>query len=168
MEDFLRVGIISSTHGVRGEAKVYPTTDDIKRFDQLKDVVLDTGKEYIDLEVESVKYFKNMVILKFKGINNINDIEKYKNMDLLVTRDNAIELEEDEYFITDIIGFKVITEENIVLGELTQVLVTGANDVYLVKTEEGKEILLPAIKECILDIDLESKIIKVHLMKGLI
>lgn len=168
MEDFLRVGIISSTHGVRGEVKVYPTTDDIKRFDHLKEVILDTGKENIDLEVENVKYFKNMVILKFKGINSINDIEKYKNMDLLVTRDNAVELEEDEYFITDIIGFKVVTEEEIVLGHLSQVLVTGANDVYLVKTEEGKEILLPAIRQCILDIDLESKIIKVHLMDGLI
>jgi 16S rRNA processing protein RimM len=111
MDNFLRVGVISSTHGVKGEVKVFPTTDDVNRFNDLKQVLLDTGKEYIELEIEGVKYFKQFVILKFKGINNINDIEKYKGKDLLVSRENAVKLEEDEYFIYDIIGSKVITDD---------------------------------------------------------
>ncbi len=168
MDDLLKVGTISKAHGIRGEVKVYPTTDDIRRFDDLYDVILDTGKELLYLEVESVKYFKNQAILKFKDINNINDIEKYKGKDLLVTRENAVELEENEYFITDLIGAKIVTDKEDELGTLTEVLKTGANDVYIVKTKEGKEILLPVIKECILDVDIEKHLIKVHLMDGLI
>lgn len=167
MEDLLIVGTIIKPHGVRGEVKVYPTTDDINRFDDLKEVILDTGKEQISLEVEGVKYFKNQVILKFKDMDNINDIEKYKGKDLLVTRENAVPLEENEYFITDLIGSKVITDEDIELGKVKDVLVTGANDVYIIETEEGKEVLLPAIKQCILDVDIEEKIVKVHMMDGL-
>lgn len=167
MEQLLRVGVISSTHGVRGEVKVYPTTDDVNRFKKLKKVVLDTGREYMDLEISGVKFFKNMVILKFKGIDNINDIEKYKGKDLLVTRDQAVPLEEDEYFIYDIIGAKVVTEDGKEFGELKEVLQTGANDVYVVKTTEGKEILLPVIEECILNIDIENKVVTAHIMPGL-
>ena len=103
-------GVISNTHGIRGEVKVYPTTDNVRRFDNLKEVILDTGKEQLNLHVTSVKYFKNMVILKFKEFDNINDIIPYKGMDLLVTRENAIPLEEGEYYIADIIGSKVITD----------------------------------------------------------
>ena len=168
MNEYLRVGVISSTHGIRGEVKVFPTTDDINRFKTLKYVILDTGKEQLELEVEGVKFFKQQAILKFKGIDNINDIEKYKGKDLLVTRENAVKLEQDEYFIYDIIGSKVITEEGTELGELMEVMTTGANDVYIVKTKEGKEVLLPSIKECILDVDVTNKIIKVHVLPGLI
>ncbi|WMJ88293.1 ribosome maturation factor RimM [Anaerocolumna sp. MB42-C2] len=168
MNEYIRVGVISSTHGIRGEVKVFPTTDDINRFKTLKHVILDTGKEQLELEVEGVKFFKQQAILKFKGIDNINDIEKYKGKDLLVTRENAVKLEQDEYFIYDIIGSKVITEEGTELGELTEVMATGANDVYIVKTKEGKEVLLPSIKECILDVDVTNKIIKVHVLPGLI
>jgi 16S rRNA processing protein RimM len=167
MDNFLRVGVISTTHGIRGEVKVYPTTDDLNRFKYLKQVFLDTGKEYIELDVEGVKFFKQLAILKFKGIDNINDIEKYKGKDLLVTREHAVKLESDEYFIYDIIGSKVITDEEVELGELTEVMATGANDVYVVKTKEGKEVLLPSIKECILGVDVDKKIIKVHIMPGL-
>jgi len=167
MNDFLRVGVITSTHGIRGEVKVFPTTDDINRFKTLKQVILDTGKEYLDLEIEGIKLFKQYAILKFKGIDNINDIEKYKGKDLLVTRDNAVKLEEDEYFIYDILGSKVISDEGNELGELTEVLTTAANDVYVVKTKEGKEILIPSIEECILNVDTEKKEIKVHLLPGL-
>ena len=104
MDDMLRVGVISSTHGVRGEVKVYPTTDDANRFKKLKTVILDLGRgEQITLNIESVKFFKNMVILKFKEFDNINDIIPYKGMDLLVTRENAIPLEDGEYYIADII-----------------------------------------------------------------
>ncbi len=168
MEDLLRVGVISTTHGLRGEVKVFPMTDDMDRFDILDEVILDTGKEKINLEIENVKYFKNQVILKFKDIDDINDIEKYKGKDLFVTRENAVLLEEGEYFITDLIGSKVITDEGEDLGVLIDIIVTGANDVYVVKTEEGKEVLIPAIKQCILDINLENKQIKVHLLDGLI
>lgn len=168
MEELFRVGVISNTHGIRGEVKVYPTTDNVRRFDDLKEVILDTGKEQLNLHVTSVKYFKNMVILKFKEFDNINDIIPYKGMDLLVTREKAIPLEDGEYYIADIIGSKVITDEDKILGTLTDVLQTGANDVYVVKTKDGKEVLLPSIEECILDRDIENKIVKVHIMKGLL
>ena len=168
MEELFRVGVISNTHGIRGEVKVYPTTDNVRRFDDLKEVILDTGKEQLNLHVTSVKYFKKMVILQFKEFDTINDIIPYKGMDLLVTRENAIPLEEGEYYIADIIGSKVITDEDKILGTLTDVLQTGANDVYVVKTKDGKEVLLPSIEECILDRDIENKIVKVHIMKGLL
>ncbi len=107
MEDLLQAGVITTTHGIRGEVKVYPTTDDVHRFEDLDSVLLDTGREYIELEIENVKYFKQYAILKFKGINNINDIEKYKGRSLYVTRDQAIPLDEDEYYIEDLIGLDV-------------------------------------------------------------
>lgn len=168
MEDLIRVGVISSTHGIRGEVKVFPTTDDVNRFKNLKDIILDTGKEQITLEIEGIKFFKQIVILKFKGFDNINDIEKYKGKDLLVTRENAIQLKKGEYFIFDLIGSNVITDEGRELGELIEVLQTGSNDVYVVKTKEDKEILLPYIKECILNIDIEQKQIQVHILPGLL
>ncbi|MBH1942403.1 ribosome maturation factor RimM [Mobilitalea sibirica] len=168
MENYLRVGVISNTHGVHGEVKVYPTTDDPNRFQELKQVILDTGKEMITLEITGVRFFKQFVLLKFKGINNINDIEKYKGKDLLITRDKAVKLQKDEYFIFDLIDSEVYTDEGNKLGVLTEILTSSANDVYVVKTMDNKEILLPSIKECILDIDVENKRITVHLMKGLI
>ena len=157
MEQFLRVGVISSTHGIRGEVKVYPTTDDPERFLDLDEVILDTGREHKILEIEGVKFFKNQVILKFKGYDNINDIEKYLKKDLLVDREHAVELGENENFIADLIDMEVVTDEGKVLGTLTDVIETGANDVYAVKTPEGKEILLPAIRDCILDVNVDEK-----------
>ena len=169
MEDLLQVGVITTTHGVRGEVKVFPTTDDPARFKKLKNVILDTGKEKLELEIAGVKFFKNMVILKFKGIDDINDVEKYRKKSLYVTRENAVKLKKDEYFIADLIDLSVIREDNgEVLGKLTDVLQTGANDVYEVKMEDGKEILLPAIRECIKKVDLQKGEITVHVMKGLL
>lgn len=167
MDNFLRVGVISSTHGIKGEVKVFPTTDDPNRFLDLKNILIDTGKEIIPLEIEGVRFFKQMVILKFKGIDNINDIEKYRGRDLLITRDQAVDLKEDEYFIFDLLDSEVVTDEGEVLGVLSEILNTAANDVYVVKTKEGKELLLPSIKECILNIDVQNKKITVHLMDGL-
>ena len=167
MEQLLRVGVISSTHGERGEVKVYPTTDDVNRFKKLKKVVLDTGREYMDLEIYGVKFFKNMVILKFKGIDNINDIEKYKGKDLLVHREDAVALEENENYVADLIDLKVVTDDGKVLGYLTEVMETGANDVYVVETEDGEELLLPAIRDCILDVDLDEEVMTVHILPGL-
>jgi 16S rRNA processing protein RimM len=168
MEDLLQVGAITQTHGLHGEVKVFPTTDDVKRFKKLKDVILDTGKEKITLEIEGVKFFKNLVILKFKGFDNINDIEKYKGKSLYVTRENAVKLRRDEYFIADLIGLKVYDDEDNYLGELTNVIETGANDVYEVKFEDGREVLFPAIKQCILNVDMDNGTMKVHIMKGLL
>lgn len=167
MEDLLQVGVITSTHGVRGEVKVFPTTDDAARFKKLKNVILDTGKEKIDLEIAGVKFFKNMVILKFKGIDDINDVEKYRKKSLFVTRENAVKLKKNEYFIADLIGLKVKTDEGEELGEVTDVLQTGANDVYVIGTVEGEEILLPAIKDCIKEVDVAEGAMLVHLLPGL-
>lgn len=167
MEDLLQAGVITTTHGIRGEVKVFPTTDDVHRFEDLDCVLLDTGRDYMKLEIENVKYFKQYAILKFKGINNINDIEKYKGRSLYVTRDQAIPLEEDEYYIADLIGLDVYLESGEKFGVLKDVMETGANDVYIVETEEGKEVLIPAIHECVLDIDVEENRMEIHLMDGL-
>ena len=168
MEDLLQVGIITSTHGVRGEVKVYPTTDDPRRFRRLKEVVLDTGREKLNLEIEGVKFFKQFVILKFKGLDNINDIEKYRQKSLYVTRKNAVRLQKDEYFIADLIGLKVQDEDGIELGTVKDVIETGANDVYEVEMADGRSLLLPAIKQCILNVDVENGMMQVHVLEGLL
>lgn len=168
MEDLLKVGVITTTHGVRGEVKVYPTTDEPERFLDLDYVLLDTGKELRRLDIKNVRFFKNLVILKFDGIDNINDIEKYKGHDLWIPREEAQELDEDEYYIADLLGMKVLLEDGSEFGTLKDVMETGANDVYIVNSIEHGEVLLPAIKECILDVDIESGTMTVHLMKGLL
>lgn len=168
MEEMLQVGVITSTHGVRGEVKVFPTTDDPMRFKKLKKVILDAGKETLPLEIQSVKFFKQFVILKFKGIDNINDIEKYRKCPLLVAREDAVELDDDEYFIADMIGMEVVTEDGKVFGTLKDVMETGANDVYVIESTQYGEVLVPAIKECILDVDIKERKMKIHLMDGLI
>jgi 16S rRNA processing protein RimM len=167
MEDLLQVGVITSTHGIRGEVKVFPTTDDAARFKKLKNVILDDGRQKIDMEIASVKFFKNMVIVKFKGIDNINDVEKYRKARLLVTRENAVPLEENEYYIADLIGLSAISDEGETLGTVTDVMQTGANDVYVVTTPDKKEILVPAIRDCILQVDLEKQEMQIHLLPGL-
>lgn len=167
MEDLLQVGIITTTHGVNGEVKVFPTTDDPTRFKKLKQVVLDTGREKLSLKVAHVKFFKNLVILKFKDYDNINDVEKWKSKGLYVTRENAVKCEKDEYFIADLIGLSVVSDEGEILGELSEVLSTGANDVYTVTKDGEKDLLLPAIRECILSIDMNRRVMTVHVMDGL-
>lgn len=167
MEEFLQVGVISSTHGIRGEVKVFPTTDDPLRFKKLKKVLLDTGKERLELEIQSVKFFKQFVIVKFRGIDNINDIERYKGKSLLVPREDAVELDEDEYYIADLIGMEVFTGEGR-FGVLKDVMETGANEVYIIDSDEHGEVLVPAIHDCILDVDIEEKVMKIRLLDGLI
>lgn len=166
--EYLQVGVITSTHGIRGEVKVFPTTDDPTRFEDLRKVLLDTGRVQIPLEIENVKYFKQYVILKFKGIDNINDIEKYRKMPLLVSREDAVELGEDEYFMADMLGLAVYTDEGRMFGILKEILQTGANDVYVVDTKEHGEVLLPAIHDCILDVNLKDRKMTVHIMDGLL
>lgn len=167
MEQFFQVGVISSTHGIRGEVKVFPTTDDAGRFQELKHVILNTGKDQIPLEIQSVKFFKKFVIIKFKGIDNINDIEKYKGAGLFVSREDAVDLEKDEYYIADLLGMDVLTDDG-EHGILKDVIETGANEVYVVEFENLGEVLLPAIHDCILDVDVQAGNMKVHLLEGLI
>ena len=169
MEEFLRVGVITSTHGIKGEVKVYPTTDDAERFLALKEkeVLLDTGREMLPLVIENVRFFKNLVILKFQGIDNINDIEKYRGRDLLVTRENAVPLEEGEFLICDIIGSTVYEEDGSVFGTLRDVMETGANNVFVVETGDGREVLLPYIDDCIREVNVEEKRIVAYIMPGL-
>lgn len=167
MEDLLQVGVITSTHGVRGEVKVFPTTDDMARFKKLKQVILDTGKEKIELEIAGVKFFKNMVILKFKGFDDINDVEKYRKKSLYVTRENAVKLKKNEYFIADLIGLSVTSDEGENLGKITDVLQTGANDVYVISKNGVPDILLPAIRDCVKNVDIAGGSMEVHLLPGL-
>ena len=168
MEQYLRVGVISSTHGLKGEVKVFPTTDDPERFRKLKKVYLDTGKDYMPLKVTGIKFFKNQVILKFQEFQDINEIEKYRGKDLLIDREQAVPLAENENFIVDLIDMDVYDEEEKRLGTLTDVLQTGANDVYVIEKDEGKEILLPAIPSCILDVDVEAAKMIVRIPEGLL
>lgn len=166
----LQIGVITQTHGIRGEVKVFPTTDDAARFKKLKEVIMDTGRERLDMEIEGVKFFKQYVILKFKGYDSINDVEKYKNAKLYVTRDKAVRLKKDEYFVADLIGMQVVTEEGEDFGLLKDVMATGANDVYVVERGdgEGTQVLLPAIRECVKHVDMEAGVITVHIMDGLL
>lgn len=168
MQDILQVGAVASTHGIAGEVKVFPTTDDPKRFKKLKNVLLDTGKGMQELEIVHVKFFKNMVILKFEGYDKIEDVMAFKGKGLYVTRENAVKLKKNEYFIADLIGMKVYEEDDNCLGTLKDVLQTGANDVYVVLMENGKEVLIPAIRECILSVDVAGQVMKVHLLEGLL
>lgn len=172
MEEFLQVGVISSTHGIRGEVKVFPTTDDPARFKKLKKVLLDTGRERLEFEVQWVKFFKQFVILKFRGIDSINDIERYKGKGLFVPRKDAVKLAKNEYFIADLIGMDVFADEDSPddkpFGVLKDVIETGANEVYVIESEQHGEVLVPAIRQCILDVDVEKRKMRIHLLDGLI
>lgn len=167
MEQLLQVGVITSTHGIRGEVKVFPTTDDPERFKKLKDVILETGKEQIPLKIQGVRFFKNLVIVKFEGIDTINEIEKYKGKALFVPREDAVELGEDEYYIGDLIGMDVYTQTG-KFGILKDVIETGANEVYVIDSIEHGEVLVPAIKQCIRRVDVEAGKMEICLLKGLI
>lgn len=218
MEDFFQVGIITSAHGLRGEVKVYPTTDDVRRFKRLKEVILDKRpeaglrsefrkkdsgsgresqdkdgspvREFLDkdgghrresrdwdvgrgeaspvLEIESVKFFKQFAILKLKGIDDIEEAQKYRKAALMVPRSDAVRLSRDEYFIADLIGLTVRDEDGTDIGILKDVMETGANDVYIISMTDGRELLLPAIKQCVLEVDVEAGFIRIHILDGLL
>jgi len=165
--DLFQIGAITATHGVKGEVKVFPMTDDIKRFKGAKGVILKTPHEEIKVDIVSARAQKNLVIIKFAGIDNINDVEKYKGCGLFVTEDNRVKLSKDEYFASDLMGMEVFTEEGTLLGKVEDVLFTGANDVYVVKTNE-KEVLIPAIKDVIKNVDIASNKMTIHLLDGLL
>ncbi len=167
MIDKLRIGVITATHGLKGEVKVFPTTDDPHRYDSLKDVLIEDHGVFLEEKVSRVRYFKNLVIVKFEDRDRIEDVEKLVKHELYVTRENAVPLEEGEYFIADLIGLQVYEDTGRHLGKLSDVLETGANDVYIVDFE-GRELLLPNIPDCIKEVDLENGRMTVHLMEGLL
>lgn len=168
MQGNLEIGQIVNTFGIKGFLKVNPFVDDISRFDYLEKVYVKRNKEVKEMEVEEVKYHKNMVLLKLKGIDRVEDAELLRNSYLEVDRENAIELQEGEYFIADLLGLYVFDEEEKKIGQLEDIFNTGSNDIYVVRTEEGKQLLLPAISEVIKEINLQENKIIVHLLEGLI
>lgn len=150
---------------------MFPTTDDVKRFKRLKRVTLDTGKARdagTVLEIEGVKFFKQFAILKFRGIDSIEDVERYRKASLLVPRSEAVRLKKDEYFVADLIGLTVRDEDGTEIGTLKDVIETGANDVYAIGLRDGRELLLPAIKQCVLEVDVEAGFIRIHILEGLL
>ena len=176
MEQFLRIGIITSPHGLSGEVKVYPTTDSLNRFKEVKRVILRTAGKEIETEITGARFFKNMAIIKFEAFDNVDQVNRLQGTDIMIRREDGQKLEEGEYYIADLIGCRVVSEEDgSLVGTLKDVLQTGANDVYLVQAAEGVkaatksgEILLPVIPQCIKKVDIENMVITAYLMPGLI
>lgn len=167
VEKMFTVGKIVNTHGIKGEVKVIPTTDDPKRFEKLKEIYIQR-KDMCTFKIESVRYHKKFVLIKFEGINTLNEAELLKNAVLKINRGDSLPLNKDEYYISDLYGMDVVTLEGRKLGQLTEIIYTGSNDVYVIKNEETKkELLIPAIKQVIKEIDLEEKIMRVVLLEGL-
>lgn len=168
MEEYFEIGQIVNTSGLKGEIKIKPFTDDITKFNDFKTIYVSVKKELKEFEVEHVRFSKNMVFLKLKGIDTIEEAENYRNLYIKRKRDKDEKLEEDTYYIVDLLGCKVYTDEQKELGEVVDVFSTGSNDVYVVKDELGKQVLLPAIKDVIKNVDIENRTIIVHLLEGLI
>lgn len=168
MDNYFTVGNIVNTQGIKGEMRIMPTVDDIMRFKLLKKVYVERKGVIKEYDVENVRFHKQFVLLKLKGIDDMTAAEAFKGSVVKITEDMAIPCEENEYYIKDLYDMKVITEDNTVLGAITDILFTGANDVYVVSPKEGKDILIPAIKDCILNVDIENKVMTVRLLEGLI
>jgi len=168
MLKYLNVGQLVNTHGVKGELKAMSLTDDPQRFLDLEWVYIDKKGILEKYEINNVKFFKNFVILKFKGIDSMEDAEKLKGYYLKVDRENAVKLPKDSFFIADIIGMQVYDENKELLGELSDVIQTGSNDVYVVKDKAGKDILIPALKSVVKEISIDEGRISVILPKGLL
>ena len=176
MQDMFRIGVVASPHGLRGEVKIFPTTEEPSRFDTITTMRMcrlysdGTFGEAESYEVSRLWYHKNMVVAKLSGIDDIEAAQRLKGLQILVPRDEAIPLAEGEYYVADLVGLRVLTEAGDCLGTLSQVIQTGANDVYAVQgSDSGKApILIPAIKQCILGVDIGCGTITVRLMKGLL
>lgn len=166
--EYLEIGQIVNTNGLKGLVTVNPFTDDITRFEDLETVYILYHNELIKMTIEDVKYKKNQVLLKFKGIDTIEEAEKYRECYIKIDRKDAVELPKDTYFIADLLGLEVFTSDNRLLGKIDDVFQTGSNDVYVVKDEKGKQILLPAISDVVKKVDLENKKIIIELIEGLI
>lgn len=166
--DELYIGRIATTHGVRGMVKVFPTTDDIKRFEQLKQVTLElpTGQERI-VTITSVKYLNQFVLLAFEEVTDMNQAILLKQSIIKIPKEKAIPLKKNEYYVMDLMGLDVYEEGGTYIGPIIDVIFTGSNEVYVIKDSENHELLLPAIKECILSVDMEKRRMDVHVMEGL-
>ncbi len=165
MQDTFVIGVVTQTHGLKGDVKVFPLTDEIRRFDDLKEVLLeDSGRK---LTVTRVQYAKGRVILHFDGISSIEEAEKLKGVYLSVDRSHAVPLKENEYYIADVIGSGVFLEDGSRIGTLKDVLKTGANDVYEILTDEpeGRVMYIPCVREFVKLVDPEAGRIVVRLMK---
>lgn len=168
MQEYFEIGQIVNTFGIKGEVKVNPFTDDIEQFERLKSILVEKNKKLLEVEIENVRYQKHLVILKLKNIEDMNTAEKYKGCYIKIHRKDARKLPDGTYFIADIIGSEVITDDGQKIGKVDDIYNTGSNDIYVVKDELGKQILLPGIKDVILDIDIEKQVVTVHLLEGLI
>ncbi len=168
MEKYLEIGQIVNTFGIKGQVKIVPFTDDITRFDELKEIYVEKKNELKLFQIEQVNYKKNMVILKLKGIETVEEAEKLRNCYLKIDRKDAKKLPKDTYFIVDLLGLDVYTDEGKLLGKVDDIYNAGSSDIYVVKDELGKQILFPAIKDVLKEVDLENQKIIVHLIKGLV
>ncbi len=168
MVDYLQVGKIVNTHGVKGEVKLIPLTDDPRRFDELEWVYIERDGRLKKHTILDLKYIKGSVMIKFSDIESMSEAEQYKDCFVLVDRENAVKLPEGSFFICDIIGCSVFDENGSLLGKLTDVLQTGSNDVYVVRDDSGKEILLPALKSVVSKISTDQQRIDVIIPKGLL
>ncbi len=166
MEEYFRIGVITTTHGLRGEVKVFPTTEDPRRYDSLKECYLKEHDGYRPVTVTGCKYFKNMVIVAFREFTTIEEAVLLKNKEIYVDRAHAIPLEEGEYYIADAIGSDVFDDQGKRIGILEDYLETGAQDVFLIRRENGKELLIPAVDEFIRSVDVTEKKVIVHLIPG--
>ena len=164
----LEIGQIVNTFGIKGIVKVKPFTDDINRFDNLKTVYIEKNNTQKEYEIEEVKYHKDMVLIKFKGVDTVEQAELLRNAYLTISRDSVEKLEEGRYYIVDMLGLEVYTDEQVLLGTLDDIFNTGSNDIYVVKDKQGKQILLPAIQDVIKQIDMENRKMIVHLLPGLV
>lgn len=167
-QEYFEIGQIVNHFGIKGMVKVNPFTDDISQFEKLKSILLVKDGKLSEVEIEEAKYSKNQVLLKLKGIDTVEEAEKYRGCYLKIARSNSKKLPKDTYFIADLLGLTVYTDENILLGKVEDIYNSGANDIYVIKSEDGKQILLPGTKEVIKQIDLEQERITVHIIKGLI
>lgn len=168
MTEYFEIGQIVNTFGIKGQVKIVPFTDDITRFDELKEIYVEKKNELKLFQIEQVNYKKNMVILKLKGIETVEEAEKLRNCYLKIDRKDAKKLPKDTYFIVDLLGLDVYTDEGKLLGKVDDIYNAGSSDIYVVKDELGKQILLPAIKDVLKEVDLENQKIIVHLIKGLV
>ncbi|WP_432665128.1 ribosome maturation factor RimM [Wukongibacter baidiensis] len=169
MGEQIRIGQIVSTQGLKGDVRVYPLTDYKERFEELQYITLEDDRSNLKLEIEKVRYKGKLIILKFKGLNNINDVEKLKDKYIVIDKDEARDLPEDTYYIFDLIGSKVVDEEDSHIGKLVDVMQNTAQDLYVIEYKSTKKkIFVPAVKEFIKEVNIEDKIIKVKLIEGMI
>lgn len=168
MQEFLEIGQIVNVFGIKGMVKIKPFTDNLTRFDDLKKVYIENHNNKKIYYIEEVKYHKDMVLIKFKGIDKIEDAENLRNAYLKVNRNDEPELQEGTYYIVDLLGLEVYSDKGDLLGKIDDIFNNGSTDIYVVKDELGKQILLPAISDVIKEINIEEKKIVVHIINGLI